>query len=481
MSLFDVEVDEPDIHDLRSDARRLLDACRGQGVSVAFPLLGSLSTWLREHNWEARVASDGNEILAVLPKTARALGLAVDLGTTKLAAYLVDLETGQILERVGKVNPQVVYGDDVVSRIAHVNENDAGGRTLQTKVVEAINKMASDLCCLSGNSNEEILEAVIVGNTAMHHLFAGLPVRQLGEAPYVPAVSEALRIRSAELGLRLAPGSYTYLPPNVAGYVGADHVAMVLATRMLGRKKTAVAIDIGTNTEVSVAADGRLLTCSCASGPAFEGAHIQFGMRAAPGAIERVEIHKGQVFTQTIENRKPVGICGSGILDAVAQMHKEGAIERSGRLNREFPGVSQDHGGGIYCLVSSENSGIDKPITLSREDVNEVQLAKAAIRTGIEILLQEAGRTADEIESFVIAGAFGTYLNVESAKGIRMFPELPMDRFQQVGNAAGTGAREMLVSKTARRRAEKIKENITYIELTVHPDFFDVYATELMF
>jgi uncharacterized 2Fe-2S/4Fe-4S cluster protein (DUF4445 family) len=479
--LFEVQVDKPDIHDLRSDSTRFLDACGREGSAIAFPLLDSLSTQLREQNWKVRAASDGEEIIALIPETAPALGLAVDLGTTKLAAYLIDLETGAIIEKTGRVNPQVGYGDDVINRIAYVNQHDRGKELLQGKVVEAINEMTGDLCASAQVARDLILESVIVGNTAMHHLLAGLPVKQLGEAPYVPAVGESLRICSSYIGLQLAPGSKIYLPPNVAGYVGADHVAMVLATRMLSRKETALAIDIGTNTEVSLAADGRLLTCSCASGPAFEGAHIQFGMRAIPGAIERVEIHKGKVLTQTIENKRPVGICGSGILDAVAQMHEEGVIESSGRLNPEYPGVSQDERGGLFCLVPPQHSGNDRSITLSRKDVNEIQLAKAAIRTGIEILLQEVGRNADDIESFVIAGAFGTYLDVGSAIRIGMFPDLPRERFSQVGNAAGIGAREMLVSRSARHQAEEIREKIEYVELTVHSNFFDVYATQLMF
>ncbi len=484
VKIFDVVVDKPDIRDLRSDSNRLQDACsqkNSPGVSVGFPLLNTLSTRLRDQDWEVRIASDGHEIVGILPKTASAFGLAVDIGTTKLAAYLVDLENGRIAGRTGKVNPQVAFGDDVVNRIGYANRDHQGRETLQKKVVESINEMIDELCAATQVTREQILEAVVVGNTVMHHLFAGFPVRQLGEAPYVPAVGDPIRIRSSEFGLRLGVGSYTYLPPNVAGYVGADHVATVLATGILERAETAIAIDIGTNTEVSLVSDGRLLTCSCASGPAFEGAHIQFGMRAVPGAIERVEIDEGRVFTQTIENRDPVGICGSGILDAVAEMFKEGVIDNSGRLNRDYQGVYWDDQGGAFCLVAAEHSGNGRAVTLSRKDINEVQLAKAAIRTGIEILLQEAGRTAEQIESFVIAGAFGTYLDPESAKTVGMFPKLPRERFHQVGNAAGMGAREMLVSKTARLKAETIRNAISYVELTVHPNFFDVYTTELMF
>lgn len=484
ITLADLVVDRPTIHDLRSDGNRFQDACRREAVEgsfVGFPLIRSLSPVLREQDWKVRVASDGTEVVAILSKSASAIGLAVDIGTTKLASYLVDLEDGQIMARLGKVNPQVAFGDDVVNRIAFANREENGQDTLQKKLVDAINEMIGELCDSAGVIRDEILEAVVVGNTAMHHMFAGLPVKQLGEAPYVPAVGDPMRIRSSELGLQLAAGSYTYLPPNVAGYVGADHVAMVLATEIANRDETAIAIDIGTNTEVSLVADGRLLTCSCASGPAFEGAHIQFGMRAIPGAIERVEISNGKVFVQTIDGRRPVGICGSGILDAVAQMHRQGIIDSSGRLNQGCEGVETDRYGGSFRLVAAEDSGNDRAVILTRKDINEIQLAKAAIRTGIEILLQEAGRCADEIESFVIAGAFGTYLDVESARHIRMFPDLPLERFKQVGNAAGIGARRMLVSKSARLEAERIRENIEYVELTVHPNFFDVYATELMF
>jgi uncharacterized 2Fe-2S/4Fe-4S cluster protein (DUF4445 family) len=240
-------------------------------------------------------------------------------------------------------------------------------------------------------------------------------------------------------------------------------------------------VDIGTNTEVSLVVDGRLLTCSCASGPAFEGAHIQHGMRAAPGAIERVEIHDGVVYTQTIDGGLPIGICGSGILDAVAEMHLAGVINATGRLNQEYPGVSLSETGGAFSLVSAEASGNGRAITLSRKDVNEIQLAKAAIRAGVEILLREGGLQVEEVGSFVIAGAFGTYIDIENAIRIGMLPRLPLERFQQVGNAAGMGAREMLISKNARLNAENIVEKISYVELTVHPRFFDVYANELMF
>jgi uncharacterized 2Fe-2S/4Fe-4S cluster protein (DUF4445 family) len=484
ITVLDVEIERPGLQDLRADANRVLRACSEAGyrnLSFGPPLLKTFSETIRRQEWTARIVSNGDEILGILPRSAPIAGLAVDVGTTKLAAYLIDLENGATLSKVGLVNPQVVYGDDVVNRIAYANEHSHGRETLQAKLAEAINEMIANLISGSDLGRDQVVEAVVVGNTAMHHLFTGLAVKQLGEAPYVPALSDSMTLRAQEIGLQLSPGSRVYLPPNVAGYVGADHVAMLLATDIWRSDRPAIAVDIGTNTEVSLAVDGRLLTCSCASGPAFEGAHIQHGMRAAPGAIERVEIHGESVYTQTIDGKLPTGICGSGILDAVAEMRLAGVIDGTGRLNPEYPGVQSNDSGGVFSLVSRDGSGNGRAITLSRKDVNEIQLAKAAIRAGMEILLWEAGLKAEEIESFVIAGAFGTYIDIENAIRIGMLPRLPLERFQQVGNAAGMGAREMLISKNARLNAERIAERINYVELTVHPNFFDVYANELMF
>jgi uncharacterized 2Fe-2S/4Fe-4S cluster protein (DUF4445 family) len=410
--------------------------------------------------------------------------LAVDVGTTKLAAYLCNLQTGRTLAKTGAMNPQTSFGEDVISRISYANNTRNGRKILQTRLVETLNQLIQDLCSRVNETNldikpEYIVEAVVVGNTAMHHLFAGLPVHQLGTAPYVPAASESLEIDANRIGLNIAPGAKVFLPPNIAGYVGADHVAMLLATGIWPSSKTKIALDIGTNTEISLCHNNQLVACSCASGPAFEGAHIKAGMRAAPGAIERVQIINGELRIQTIDNVSPIGICGSGILDAIACLRQVGALDRRGSLLSSQPAVRNLDNKREFVLVDHSNSGNGQDIVITRQDVNEIQLAKGAIRTGIDALIETIGIKAEDIEEFIIAGAFGTYINIPSAIEIGMFPSLPLDRFQQVGNAAGVGALQMLLSLNHRVQAEEIAKHASYLELSTYPNFSNLFSQSL--
>lgn len=488
----DVTVVPATLHDLRSDTVRLTDALAEQDVPRPFfdqPVLRDLSGKLREQNWSVRLAlrrrnhrsepRPRGEVVGVLCPEQALLGLAVDIGTTKMAAYLLDLTTGHTLAKAGLMNPQIAYGEDVVSRIAYANRHADGRHLLQARLMESLNDLIDQLCQEAGVTHEQIVEAVVVGNTAIHHFFAGLPVRQLGESPYIAAVTEPLDICACHLGLKLASGAKVYLPPNVAGYVGADHVAMLLATDAWRAQKPTVALDIGTNTEISLAVEGQILSCSCASGPAFEGAHIHAGMRAAPGAVEYVQILDDGVHIQTIGGKPPVGICGSGILDTVAELRAAGIIQRTGRFQPNHPRIVPWDGGGAFLLAPAANTGNGHDLIVTRRDVNEIQLAKGAIRAGVEVLLLEAGLTAQDIDTFIVAGAFGTYLDLESAIRIGMFPPLPLERFKQVGNAAGTGARQMLISAEQRRLAAQIGERVRYVELTIHPSFTAVYMNAM--
>lgn len=498
----DVRVTPPDLYDLRSDLTRLQDALKDAGqppLRASLPVLADLPMQLRRYGWHVRLVLRGRELVAVLPNpedsampasgvavaSHQLLGLAVDVGTTKVAAYLVDMASGRTLAKAGTMNPQIAYGEDVVSRIAYANTHPEGRDTLQRRLVSTLNDMVAELC--HGRAKPgQVVEAVVVGNTVMHHLLCGLPVEQLGEAPYVPAVGEAIQFHASDIGLALAPGAYVYLPPNIAGYVGADHVAMLLATQaeelakgQVGR--TVIALDIGTNTEISLLSGGRVLCCSCASGPAFEGAHIHDGMRAAPGAVERVHIEDGAVQVYTVDGQPAVGICGSGILDAVAEMLRAGVVDRRGVLVAEHSRVRNEGSKRVFVLVPGSHSGTGRDVLVTRSDVNEIQLAKGAIRAGVEVLLKEAGICAAGIDEFIVAGAFGTYLDVKSAVRVGMFPGLPLERFRQVGNAAGAGARAMLVSVRRRALAEEIAQRIEYIELTTHPRFTDEYIEALGF
>ncbi len=476
----DVQLPAPDLADLRSDVTRLADAL-GQSIIVEHPVLSDLSDRLRQQHWAVRVAQRGSRVVSLLPRGTPLIGLAVDVGTTKLAAYLVDLETGHTVAKMGAMNPQIAYGDDVVSRIAYANHHAAGRVTLQRKLIESLNALISETCGEAGASREQIVEAVIVGNTAMHHLLAGLPVHQLGTSPYVPAISDPLELRARDVGLEMAPAATIYLPPNIAGYVGADHVAMLLATDIGQATKTVVALDIGTNTEISVAHHGQLRCCSCASGPAFEGAHIGDGMRAAPGAIERVQIVDGEIRLYTIGHQPPVGICGSGILDALAEMLKADVLDKRGNLRKDDPRVRTRNGQSVFVLAEAASSGHGRDVIVTRSDVNEIQLAKSAIRVGIDVLLAESGVTYQDIDEFIVAGAFGTYLDLGSAVRVGMFPDLPRERFQQVGNAAGTGARQLLLSKERRRIAEEVARRNRYIELTTYPEFTQRFVAAMYF
>ncbi len=422
-------------------------------------------------------------LVSVLRQKNSIFGMAVDLGTTKLASYLVDLETGKTVAQRGLMNPQIACGEDVISRISYASLDGKAAQWLQHEVLGALNQMLSEFCRDLSISSEQIVEMVAAGNTAMHHFFAGLPVQQLGQAPYLPATAEPLHLAAQNLGLQIAQRAAIYTPPNIAGYVGGDHVAMLVgidADSHTGGPPF-LAIDLGTNTEITLGVHRRLLTCSCASGPAFEGAHIRHGMRAAPGAIERVLFECGNFQIYTIERRLPIGICGSGILDAIAALLDASVLESRGNFRKGAERVQQNGDGGEFLLVNAANSGTGSEIVVTRQDISEIQFAKAAIRAGIEILLEVGGLDASALEQIIIAGAFGSYLDVQSAVRIGLFPQIPLGKIRQVGNAAGIGARQMLVSNSQRRLGESLAKQVEYVELANHPHFQNKFAQSLFF
>jgi len=475
VKIVDLELCPPGLGDIRSDEERLKNALAENnfpGARLELPVLTSISESLRGNQWSVRIVLRENEVIAILPPESGIFGVSVDIGTTKLALYLVDLLRGEIIEKVGEMNPQIAYGEDVVSRIGYANQNQDGRKILQSVLVEALNKKIQDLCEASGIKSWQIVDAVVVGNTAIHHLFVGLPVRQLGLAPYVPATSDSIDIRAGEIGVGLASGAYIHLLPNIAGYVGADHSAVILSTELWKTRKNVLVIDIGTNTEISLATNGCLLSCSCASGPAFEGAHISNGMRAAPGAIEHLQIMDGEIKLFTIDDKPPVGICGSGILDVVAEMRKANWIDEKGAFVQGKLNVHiSERNGFEFVLVPASSTGHGRDIIVTRRDINEIQLAKAAIRSGLDALLIKAGITAKDIDEVIIAGAFGTYINIPNAIKIGMFPGIPVERFRQVGNAAGMGAVQALLSVDYRILIKDVIKKVEYLELTTYKSF----------
>jgi len=482
VKVIDVDIESSIRNEQRSDLTRLKDGLKTfhPDITIPMPVMNCLSPILHEYGWRVKVAlHDNGTITGILRVDQQPFGLAFDIGTTKLAAYLVDLENGETVAKLGATNPQISYGEDVISRIAYANLGNSEKNKMQTVLIDALNRLVEQLCQIAGIHSEQIVDAVAVGNTAMHHFFANLPTRQLGEAPYVAAVRESLLLPAHSLGLMISPGALIYLPPNITGFVGADHIAADLASGIAGEGGNTLLVDVGTNTEISLKTRHGLLCCSCASGPAFEGAHIEAGMRAAPGAIERVFFNDGEWYYSTIDGQPPVGICGSGILDAVAEMRQAGIIDERGVLQTGDGRVVINRNGKAFLLVPADTEKGLAAIQVTRKDINEIQLAKAAIRAGIEILLKEAGITADEIQRFIVAGAFGSYLHLPSAIAIGMFPNIPIERFSQVGNAAGAGARMMLDSKDARQSAERLYRENKYIELTTRKDFQDIYMAAM--
>jgi uncharacterized 2Fe-2S/4Fe-4S cluster protein (DUF4445 family) len=447
---------------------------------------------IREHDPTApdtalAVVLRGREVTALHPAEAPfppLLGMAVDLGTTKVAGYLVDLESGKLLASEGVMNPQTRLGADVISRLTYATENPHNAAELSRLARDSINHLAVTLTRRCAVALTGIEQVVIAANTVMHHLLLQWPIRQLGYCPYLPASTAPVMMPTKELDLDVGRHAMTYLLPPLAGYVGGDHLAMILATGIYETRAVTLGLDIGTNTELVLACNGNLFSCSCASGPAFEGAQIRQGVRAVPGAVHAVRMDKdGRVILETIADKPPIGLCGSGIVDAVAELVRNGIVNSLGALDRNHPRVAIAGADGEprFLLAEADKDKGGRMLLLGQKDIAAIQLAKAAVGAGTCALMAAAGITPADIERVIIAGAFGTHLNLESAIAIGLLPKLPVQRFSQVGNAAGTGARMVLVSETERQRVETLGRRIRYIELGGNPDFQHWFSQSLKF
>ncbi len=482
-----VEAEPPTLRDLRSDLERVTDAVESayglRHVTAEPSVINQLSPLAREHAWNLTAFVHSREIVGFAAPGRRPIGYAVDLGTTKIAGFLIDLETGAELAAGGLMNPQISYGEDVISRLVYAGRGPAAAAEIRGVVIDGLNTLAATLAEQAGVDPGEIAEACIVGNTAMHHLLLGLPTRQLSVAPFVAASNAALDVRARDMGLNFAPGAYVHVPPCVGGFVGADHVAMILATDLDKGDRIAVGVDIGTNTEIALCKPGLsyLTSASCASGPAFEGAHIKDGMRAASGAIEAVRITPDGPQIKTIGDAPAVGICGSGIIDAVSALRGAGLLNHRGRLTPGAPGLRPGPKGLEYALALAPQTGIDRDVVITQSDINEIQLAKGAIQTGLEILLESTQTPPEAVDELIVAGAFGSFLNLDSALDIGLLPRLPRAKYSQVGNAAGVGAKALLLSLKERTRAQKIARRTSYIELTTFPGFQRRFALSMWF
>jgi uncharacterized 2Fe-2S/4Fe-4S cluster protein (DUF4445 family) len=490
---YDLEVPPPTLHDPRSDLERLAalippvpnqtigSASRGIGAEPA--VVRQITSTARACDWNLTVFLRDAEIVGVVSSGLSPVGLAVDLGTTKIAASLVDLTNGNELAVAGALNPQIGYGEDVISRLTHAWRNPDGGHTLAAMVRETLDDLLGELTEQADVNRSQVADVCIVGNTAMTHLLIELPVRQLATSPYVAATNTAINIKARDLGLTTAPGAYVHVLPGIGGFVGADHVAMILASHLDQTEQVALGIDIGTNTEIALARPDRgfLTSVSCASGPAFEGAHISDGMRAAAGAIEAVELTATGLNLKTVDNAPAIGLCGSGIIDSVAELRRWQMINEQGRLDRHHQRVREGGHGAEFLLVPATQSGNQHDVVITQDDINEIQLAKGAIRAGLEVLLDATATAPEEVKDVVIAGAFGSFLKIQSALDIGLLPHLPNAHYRQVGNAALVGAKWALLSNQARERARQIVAQTNYLELTTYPKFNRRFALGMLF
>jgi uncharacterized 2Fe-2S/4Fe-4S cluster protein (DUF4445 family) len=473
-----VETAGANLHDAqalwKSLATQLIQRHDQDAIAIDAAVLASLPDAFRAGAERLRISLRGKEAISIRPADRTPCGLAIDLGTTTMAGYLVDLENGKLLSACAVMNPQRAFGEDVMSRIACVMEH--GDRELRRAAADGLNTLITGLCV----EPERIVDLTLVGNTAMHHIFLGLPVRQLGRAPYQPSVREPLDRKARDLGLAVAPGAYVHLPPPVGGFVGSDHLAMILATGIHTTEQTVLALDIGTNTEAALAHRGMIKSISCASGPALEGGHLTHGTWAVPGAIDRIRLNAGGVSFHTIGQIPPHGLCGSGIIDAISALVGMGMIDRKGGL-AAAPFTKASGRRGEFILVPAEQTATGRAITISQKDVSEVQLAKAAIRAGIDILLDETGVSWESVDEVILTGGFGTVLDPAAAIAIGMLPPFTPGRIRPMEQGAGTGAVRCLISAAERREAAAMARRICHVELMTHPAFKKRFGNAMYF
>lgn len=487
-----VKLDLPALEDQRSDFDRLAQALRLDvpRIHACPPALQNLPAALRSDGFQVVASVVGSRLVDVRAgcDAPRTLGVAVDIGTTTVVAYVVDLLTGRQLAAAASYNEQGRHGADVISRIEYSNSHEDGLEELRRLAVETVNDVISKALAECGCSAESIYEVTVVGNTAMNHLFMGLDPRYVAQAPYIPVSSRPQELLPADAGLNMHPRGNVFCLPVIAGFVGADTVGVILATDMVERTRPVLAVDIGTNGEVALWTGKKLLVTSCAAGPAFEGAQIEHGMRAAPGAIEHIQIVDGEISVQTIEGHEPVGICGSGLFDALAVALELGVVDQGGRfangsLPEDMPTTTRERivgeGNDSRFILSALDA--QRPVYLSQRDVRELQLAKGAVRAAIELLLQFSDLTADDLDEILLAGAFGNYIDPASALRMGMLPQVPLERIKGVGNAAGAGALLALVSRDERKAAVEIAASAEHIELSRRPEFQMAFMETMMF
>lgn len=496
LHMVSVEMTPPTMQDDMPDMMRLeyaLNAKSGDNgaLTASLCVLHGLGRKLRDANFQGVAVMRGNRLIDFVPSEAEApcYALAFDIGTTTLVGALLDMRTGEEMALAATMNPQTAYGDDVLSRIAYAGKGDAFLEELRMCILEAVQQMIRDVCEQAGVLQGQIGVAVFTGNTTMQHLLCGFDPIALGVVPFVPLYKRGIEMDSDSFGLELHPEALVYVFPVIGGFVGGDTVAGLLASEMQDKDGPVVMVDIGTNGEIVLLHEGNLYAASTAAGPAFEGARISCGMRAARGAIERVKASDDLLFS-VIGGGEPVGLCGSGLIDLCGELLKAGVLKQDGRLlvGEEIPdSVSEkirkrmqlDENGEPECTLYEANG---KRVLLTQRDVRELQLGAGAIRAGIQILLKQAGIAASDLKQVLIAGGFGSFIRRDNAQRIGLIPpEVHHEKVRFTGNVAFSGAKWVAVSQQAQEQAEALAQAVSHVELNQDPDFAIEFAMAMQF
>jgi uncharacterized 2Fe-2S/4Fe-4S cluster protein (DUF4445 family) len=499
--LYYIEVEEPDMHKPSSDLERVYAALKAQwgieNLSTNLTVLAELQKVLRKGEWKitcavfSRAPGGGNKLAAIWPGFHENLyGLAIDVGSTTVAAHLTNLSTGQIAASAGIMNPQIRFGEDLMSRVSYVMMNAGGEKELTDAIRSALQQLAESVAQQAEIELTDILEVVLVGNPVMHHLFLGIDPTELGGAPFALADGMALTFEAKDMGFKLNPGAFAYVLPCIAGHVGADAAGVALSEAPHESEAIMLCVDVGTNAEIILGSKQRLLACSSPTGPAFEGAQISCGQRAAPGAIERIRINPETLepryrvigsalwsdepgFEESIASTGVTGICGSGIIEAIAEMYLAGIINQDGLMDGGLAAKSnriEAYKRTFNYIIRQPTDESNQPlIRVTQNDVRAIQMAKAALYAGVRLLMDKLG--IDEPAKIRLAGAFGSHIDMKYAMILGLIPDCDLGHVQSAGNAAGTGARIALLNKAARDEVEGVVRRIEKIETAVEPLF----------
>ena len=485
------------LEDQRSDYERVRVALDDEGFEVVagLTLRRQLPKTLRNADWNITAVVVGQQLIAVEPgdTSKRAFGVSFDIGTTTVVGLLINLANGSPVSAKSALNGQAIYGADVIARISHTMLHEDGLQQLTDRIVGTLNEVLSRLLAEGQVAPEEIYEVVVAGNATMTHLLLGLDPEAIGVEPFIPVAEDMFSVRAADIGLTVHPEAPVVVLPHIGAYVGADLVAGILATGIQQKQGVRLLVDVGTNGEIILGSAARTLATAAPAGPAFEGARIQDGMRAADGAIEVVKLDADGVHLQVIGDVPPIGLCGSGLLDIVAQLRLNGLLDASGQMLSPEAAAAQvtpklaerlvltPDGVKAFILAYAEATGSGRPIQITQRDVRELQFAKGAIAGGIAVLMNVLGITAADLQEIYLAGSFGSYINPQSARVIGLVPAVPVERIKAVGNSTGEGARIALVSFRERSIAQAIPSNVEYLELSGRADFNDAFIEVLAF